>query len=576
MKGKVITWEQLKWSQLSINRRYLINIIIIFLMMVLSVAFSTISLLQTGEAVRQVGDAGQQVARITEIGSLFRQKDTRVVDYLLRPGDASIKKYTVDQHVLTLAEKKMQPDMRTARQKQLLMQIMRNDSIAYNLFQNEFAPAVLMNDQKQALALRQQQNALQQDTMNKLSQLRQTVLTKQSEAISNANAQIRIALGSIALSLLLAIVISSIVTRRIQRSIKRSMQDVLEMTGKMASGDLRLSIHKMSAHDEIGQIGDSVIRLNHHLKEMTQAIGLLTGAARKNSQSLAQSVEIVTGNNAQVEQTLKELSSGISIQAGQTAEIADKTISFMKKIESEASKAKITNEWTQQAISTAEKGQQAMNDSVVSMADIRKSMQHCAEKMKKLKQHVTKVSEITESINSLAGQTNLLALNATIEAARSGDGKNGFSVIAASIRQLSNETSEMVGQIGQIVTGIHSETQAVEQALAASKEAADRGEDKILVTGSQFDTIQKQMLQTGNNMTALSNELHQTSLFGTDIRQSIGGFAAVFEQAASSIGEISQAIEEINRTITDFSSEASSMQDKSGRLERLVSQFKFS
>ncbi|MFT8391229.1 MAG: methyl-accepting chemotaxis protein [Sporolactobacillus sp.] len=572
-------WKKLgrnRWSGLSINQRYLINILIVFLLMTAAVSLSAFFLIKTGKAVQQVGAAGEQVARITEIGSLFREKDTGVVDYLLNPGDASIKAYTANQHTLTLAETKMQPLMRTPEQKQLLMQIMRNDSMSYDLFQNQFAPAVLMNDRKQALILRQQQNKLQIDTMNKLQQLRATVLDQQTSAVQQANAQITIAILTMSVSLLLAFLVCGLVTFRIQRSIRQSMKQVLEMTGKMASGDLRLTTQKMDGQDEIGQIGESVIRLNHHLKEMTQAIGLLTNAARKNSLSLANSVTVVTKNSTQVEQTLNDLSAGIQSQAEQTGDIAEKTSVFMKRVTDKADQAKATSANARSAIEVAESGQTVMNDSLQAMTEIRARVQLSSNQLNKLEAHIKQITEITESINSLAGQTNLLALNATIEAARAGSGDNGFSVIANSIRRLSNQTSDMSGQIGKIVHGIFSETKAVAEALAASQEATVLGEQKMRVTGEQFADIHDKMVIVGKDMSALTSDLEKISGFGTDIRQSVSGFAAVFEQTAAGIHEISQAIQGINQTIIHFSTEASNMQDKSGRLERLVSQFKYS
>ena len=51
-------------------------------------------------------------------------------------------------------------------------------------------------------------------------------------------------------------------------------------------------------------------------------------------------------------------------------------------------------------------------------------------------------------MQAIAKQTNLLTLNATIEAARAGDASKGFAVVAAEVKQLSDETRKATEQIG--------------------------------------------------------------------------------------------------------------------------------
>ena len=52
---------------------------------------------------------------------------------------------------------------------------------------------------------------------------------------------------------------------------------------------------------------------------------------------------------------------------------------------------------------------------------------------------------MTQDVEKISGKINLLSLNAAIEAARAGEAGRGFSVVASSIRDLSDSSKASVG-----------------------------------------------------------------------------------------------------------------------------------
>lgn len=80
-------------------------------------------------------------------------------------------------------------------------------------------------------------------------------------------------------------------------------------------------------------------------------------------------------------------------------------------------------------------------------------------RVSELSKAASRIGDVVELINTIAGQTNLLALNATIEAARAGEAGRGFAVVASEVKALAEQTAKATGEISQQIAGIQGATQ---------------------------------------------------------------------------------------------------------------------
>jgi methyl-accepting chemotaxis protein len=169
-----------------------------------------------------------------------------------------------------------------------------------------------------------------------------------------------------------------------------------------------------------------------------------------------------------------------------------------------------------------------------------------------LSKAASRIGDVVELINTIAGQTNLLALNATIEAARAGTAGRGFAVVASEVKALAEQTAKATDEIGQQIAGIQAATQ---ESVGAIKE----------ISG----TIEKLSEISSAIAAAVEEQGRATQEIARNVQQVAQGTM----QVSSNITDVQQGASETGSASSQVLSAAQSLSGESNRLRLEVGKF---
>ncbi|MBR1364635.1 MULTISPECIES: methyl-accepting chemotaxis protein [Bradyrhizobium] len=174
------------------------------------------------------------------------------------------------------------------------------------------------------------------------------------------------------------------------------------------------------------------------------------------------------------------------------------------------------------------------------------------ERVSELSRAASRIGDVVELINAIAGQTNLLALNATIEAARAGEAGRGFAVVASEVKALAEQTAKATGEIGQQVGGIQAATQ-----------------DSVSAIGEISGTIARLSEIAATIAAAVEQQGAATQEIARNVQQAAQGT----QQVSSNVGDVQRGASETGSASSQVLSAAQMLSRDSNRLKLEVGKF---
>jgi methyl-accepting chemotaxis protein len=391
---------------------------------------------------------------------------------------------------------------------------------------------------------------------NLTTSVQQRQMEMQAEAARSLNQGFMLvtsaAIGSIVVSAILSLVLA--------RLISRPVRQLTGVVTRLAAGELDVAVDDSKRSDEIGAMASAIAILRRNSIEMRRLEAEQARLKKEADQErrvqthrLADAFEVQVGALARslagASEELEAAASGLSdyatsgnAQSDVVAKLSDQTSANVHAVAGT----------TEELAASAEEVSDLITRSMDVVGRAVDDADSADAAVRILSKSVERVGEIICFIADIATKTNLLALNATIEAARAGQAGKGFSVVAAEVKNLANQTSKATEDTtAQIVAMREATGQVVAAIERIAKTIADVHEFSGTISSAAIEQ-RSATREIAANLTAVVSGTVQVSQSMGQVREAAHATGAAAEQVLSSARQFSQGSADLNRELESF------------------------
>jgi methyl-accepting chemotaxis protein WspA len=343
------------------------------------------------------------------------------------------------------------------------------------------------------------------------------------------------------LFLILGPVISIIFGITITKPVAQKMNELVNFSKSIASGDLTTQIQPSDTQNEIGKLQNAFYIMNKDLN------GLIRRIQQSGIQITTSSTQIAASGK-QLEATVTEQLASTNEVAATAQEIAVTSRNLVRTMEKVADMTKLTA-----AGATESRDElQEMENSMRQLAEDRNSI---TSKLGIMSKKAGNINNVVITITKVADQTSILSLNAAIEAEKAGEYGAGFAVVAREIRRLANQTAVATLEIEQIVKDMQS-------AVSMGVMEMDKFNNSVNNTVKQVNKIGNQMGKVINQVESLPPQFMQVSISIEEQSQGATQISEAMEQLTDTSQQTVDALRETNSALEQLEDAAQSLRSE--------------
>ena len=436
---------------------------------------------------------------------------------------------------------------------------------AWNDVENaSFEMLELVDSGDQAAALDFFNNELNEKSET-LADLLDSVGDLADEAVDSKYKSI-VAISIIAVIVLIAaclvnIIMSGIRNKKLIAEIESDLDVLKSASSEIARGNVHVNID-YEKENEVGEVADqlrtAVAALSDYIDKISEVMSTMANGNfnirfdKSFEGDFVSIQEAIESFSEQISDSMREIvdvSGMVSAGAGQLADagrnLADTTTNQADIVSELSKKVNTISDEISGNSTDAENISKDVDGIVDSIIKGNKKMEEVVKAMNAIAASSEQISNIIDTINSIADQTNLLSLNASIEAARAGEAGRGFAVVATEVSQLAGQTQQAAQNTANL---IGDSIRTVGDGITIANNTAEELNKMV----AQVEEIRGRVKQISDASVVQANSVQELSTNIDKIAEEGTNNAATSEESLALSSEMSEHADSLKSMVDHF------------------------
>lgn len=348
------------------------------------------------------------------------------------------------------------------------------------------------------------------------------------------------------------------------------------VTRTISSGDLSAEVPTKGARNEFHQIGYEINKVILGFRGIIKEFDHAASSVDRISEEQESAAQTLSSAFQEISATMQTFRGGAEQQRGSVSEALMMIDQMMDRVSTMQTEVEGAVSGADEALTTANKGEQAIHNTQDQMKLIQEDVSNTANKIRAIAEEAQQVMKKVASINDIAEQTNLLALNASIEAARAGEAGKGFAVVASEVRKLAEGTNEFAGDILNSLGRTQRELEAAVKQVQTNVKSMDHGMSAVAEAGESIDDLKNASVKTKELVNNNRISANAVTKDGQRLQEIINEINHIAEDFTDMVKETTTTMESNVEGIQTLADDSSLLSKEANHLNRVVKRFHYS